>query len=119
MRAGRHAFLGSSRPWAWRLAAHGQAWTLHGQGWLGQAIARHLWSETVPECKGRGDAGHSLLDPWQHVVLEHWSSGRRHGIRLFRVLQRNGYRGSYPTLARYLQRLRAAQATVLAHKSAR
>ena len=55
---------------------------------------------------------------WHHVVLEHWSSGRRHGRRLFRMLQKDGYRASYPTFARYLQCLRAAQATVLAHKPA-
>jgi len=57
-----------------------------------------------------------VLDPWQHVVLEHWNNGRRHGRRLFRTLQKDGYRGSYPTLARYLQRLRAAQGTVAARK---
>ncbi len=81
-----------------RSAAHRQVWTLNGQGWSGQAIARHLGisrstvfplgallrsrhlrSETFPERKGRGDAGHSLLDPWHYVVLEHWKNGRRHG----------------------------------------
>ena len=36
--------------------------------------------------------------------------------RLFRTLQKDGYRGSYPTLARYLQRLRAAQGTGAARK---
>ncbi len=49
-------------------------WTLRRQGWSGQVIARHLGislstvfrhlrSEVFPERKGRGDAGHSLLDP--------------------------------------------------------
>jgi transposase len=71
---------------------------------------------TDTERKDRRDAGHSLLDPWQHVVLEHWNNGRRHGRRLFRTLQQDGYRGSYPTLARYLQRLHAAQGTVAARK---
>ena len=110
-----------------RLAAHEQAWELRGQGYSGQAIARHLGisrstvfrhlrSEVFPERKGRRDAGHSVLDPWQHVVLEHWNNGRRHGRRLFRTLQKDGYRGSYPTLARYLQRLRAAQGTVVVRK---
>ena len=56
---------------------------------------------------------------WQHVVLEHWNSGRRHGRQMFRMLQTDGYRGSYPTLARYLQRLRAAQETVAARKPAK
>jgi len=113
-----------------RMAAHERVWELRGQGYSGQVIARHLGisrstvfrhlrSETFPERKGRGDAGHSLLDPWQHVVFEHWNSGRHHGRQLFRTLQQNGYRGSYPTLARYLQRLRAAQETVAAHKLAK
>jgi transposase len=105
-------------------------WELRGQGYSGQAIARHLGisrstvfrylrSEVFPERKRRRDAGHSVLDPWQHVVLEHWNNGRRHGRRLFRTLQKDGYRGSYPTLARYLQRLRAAQGTVPVRKPAK
>jgi len=113
-----------------RVAVHEQIWTLRGQGWSRQVIARHLGisrstvfrhlrSEVFPERHGRGDAGHSLLDLWQHVVLEHWNSGRRHGRRLFRMLQTDGYRGSYPTLARYLQRLRTAQETVAARKPAK
>jgi len=113
-----------------RLAAHKRVWELRGQGYSGQAIARHLGisrstvfhhlrSEAFPERKDRADAGHSLLDPWQHVVLEHWNNGRRHGRQMFRTLQQNSYRGSYPTLARYLQRPRAAQGVVLARKPAR
>ncbi len=113
-----------------RLAAHEQVWMLRRQGWSGQAIARHLGisrstvfrhlrSEAFPERKGRGDAGHSLLDPWQDIVFEHWNSDRRHGRKLFRTLQNDGYRGSYPTLARYLQRLRVAQGIVLARKPAK
>jgi len=107
-----------------RAAAHEQVWALRSQGWSGQTIARHLGisrstvcrhlrSEAFPERKGRRDAGRSVLDPWQHVVLEHWNNGRR----LFRTLQKDGYRGSYPTLARYLQRLRAAQGTVATRKT--
>ena len=80
---------------------------------LGQAIARllgthystvfrHMRSEAFAERERRSDAGHSLLDPWQHVVFEHWNSGRRHGRQVFRALQQHGYRGVYPTLARYL-----------------
>jgi len=113
-----------------RVAVHEQIWTLRGQGWSRQVIARHLGisrstvirhlrSEVFPERKGRPDAGHSLLDPWQHIVFEHWNSGRRHGRQMFRMLQTDGYRGSYPTLARYLQRLRAAQETVAARKPAK
>ena len=107
-----------------RVAAHGQVWTLHRQGRSGQAIARHLGisratvfrhlrTEVFPERKGRRDAGQSLLDPWRKAVLEYWNNGHRRGRRLFRALQKDGYRGSYPTLARYLQRLRAAHESVM------
>ena len=113
-----------------RATAHEPVWALRSQGWSGQVIARHLGisratvfrnlrSEVFPERKDRRDAGHSLLDPWQHVVFEHWNNGRRHGRWLFRTLQNDGYQGSYPTLARYLQRLRAAPGTVAARKPAK
>src|SRR4051812_29420127 len=38
-----------------------------------------------------------------------WNAGCRNSRRLFHEIQRQGYRGSYPTLARYTQRLRQAQ----------
>ncbi len=109
-----------------RLAAHGQVWVLHRQGWPGWVIAghlgisrttvfRYLHSEAFPERKDRSDGGRSRVDPWQHVVLEHWNAGRRHGRWLFRTLQQqHGYQGSYATLARYLRRLRATAGTVAA-----
>ena len=113
-----------------RAAAHEQVWALRGQGWSGRVIARHLGisratvfrnlrSEVFPERKIRRGTGRSLLDPWQHVVFEHWNNGHRHGRQLFSTLQKEGYRGSYPTLARYLQRLRAAQGTVPVRKPAK
>ena len=106
-----------------RLARHGQVWALYRQGWSGEKIARHLGigrattyrflrNEVFPERKGRSDAGRSRLDPWRHVVLEHWDGDRRNSPSLFRTLQQHGYRGSYPTLVRYLRRLRAAQRSV-------
>ena len=105
-----------------RATIHEQVWALRSQGWSGRVIARHLGisratvfrnlrSEVFPERKRRRGTGRSLLDPWQHVVFEHWNNGHRHGRQLFSILQKDGYRGSYPTLARYLQRLRAAQGT--------
>jgi transposase len=103
-----------------RLARYQQIWALHRDGWSGDAIARHLGighstvgralrHETFPERRGRSDAGRSLLDPWKPVILERWNAGCRHSRRLFREIRDQGYRGSYPTLARYTQRLRQAQ----------
>jgi transposase len=103
-----------------RMARYQQVWNLHREGWPGHAIARHLGlgrstvvrylRHTVfPERKGRSDVGRSLLDPWKPLLLKRWNAGQRDGRRLFRELQGRGYRGSYPTLARYTQRLRLAQ----------
>jgi len=101
-----------------RKAQHEQVWALYRQGWPGDKIGpplgisrstvyRHLRSESFPARRTRRDAGHSRLDPWQSVVLEHWNNGRRDGRKLFGALRRLGYRGSYATLTRYLRRFRA------------
>ena len=103
-----------------RLAKYQQVWALHRVGWSGEAIARHLGisrrtvvrylrHETFPERRERSDAGRSRLDRWKPIVLERWNAGCRNSRRLFHEIQRQGYRGSYPTLARYTQRLRQAQ----------
>jgi transposase len=110
-----------------RQTRHEQVWELHRQGWPARSIAHHLGlgcttvfrylrSEVFPERKNRNDRGRSRVDPWQQVVLAHWNAGRRQGRWLFHTLQQqHGYRGSYATLARYLQRLRAAEGTLAAH----
>jgi transposase len=108
-----------------RKAQHEQVWTLHRQGWSGdriglrlgisrRTVSRHLRSEAFPERRTRRDAGHSLIDPWQSVVLEHWNEGRRNGCTLLRDLQRLGYRGSYATLMYYLRRLKVLQGSAAA-----
>jgi transposase len=95
-------------------------WALHREGWSGAQIARqlglgrhtvlrYLRHKRFPERQRRSDTGHSVLDPWKPVILKRWNGGCRHSRRLFYELQRQGYRGSYPTVARYTQRLRQAQ----------
>ena len=110
-----------------RQARHEQVWALHRQGWPGHLIAQHLGigvttvfrnlrHEVFPERQKRNDGGRSRVDPWQGVVREHWNAGRRQGRWLFHTLQQqHGYRGSYPTLMRYLQRLRAAEEVLSTH----
>jgi len=103
-----------------RLAKYQQVWALHRDSWTGGAIARHLGlsrrtvirylrHETFPERRERSDAGRSRLNRWKPIILERWNAGCRNSRRLFHEIQRQGYRGSYPTLARYTQRLRQAQ----------
>ena len=111
-----------------RKAQHEQVWTLHRQGWSGdriglrlgisrRTVCRHLRSEASPERRMRRDAGHSRIDPWQSVVVEHWNEGRRNGRTLLRELQRLGYRGSYGTLMRYLRRLKVPQGSTVPNRS--
>ena len=104
-----------------RMARHARVWALRRQGWSGEKTAPHLGigrttvyrflrSQVFPERQAPSDAGRSLLDPWRRLVLEHWDGDRRSGPAVLRELQRHGYQGSCPTLARYLRRLRMAQA---------
>jgi transposase len=75
-------------------------------------VLRYLKHERFPERQGRSDAGRSrLLDAWKPLILERWNAGPRHSQRLFNELQRQGYQGSYATLARYTRCLRPAQAS--------
>jgi transposase len=103
-----------------RLATYEQVWTLHRQGWSPRAIAqqlgmgrwtvvRYLQAPTFPERKGRSDQGKSLLTPYKAYILKRWNAGCRDALQLFRAIRRHGYPGSYPTVARYAQRLRQAQ----------
>ena len=102
-----------------RVARHEQIWALRRQGWTGQAIAQQLWSakSTVfrylrsPTFAERTykRRGHSILNPYKDTVLQHWNRGCHDALQVFHLLQQQGYRGSYATVARYAQRLRQAQ----------
>jgi transposase len=98
---------------------HEQVWALRREGLAAEEIAgrlgvgratvfRHLRQERFPHLARRADAGRSSVDHWAHLVLARWNAGQRHGRRLYREVQEEGYRGSYSSLARYLKRLRQA-----------
>jgi transposase len=102
-----------------RLARHEQIWALRRQGWTGQAIAqqlgiakatvfRYLRSPTFAE-RTYKRRGHSILTPYKDLLLRHWNRGCHDALEVFHLLQQQGYRGSYATVARYAQRLRQAQ----------
>jgi transposase len=102
-----------------RVARHEQIWALRRQGWTGQAIAqqlrlakstvfRYLRSATFAERTYRR-RGQSILNPYKAPVLQLWNQGCHDALQVFHVLQQQGYRGSYVTVARYAQRLRQAQ----------
>jgi transposase len=103
-----------------RLETYEQVWALHRQGYTGYAIARqlrigkstvfrYLRTATFPERRGRSDRGRSVLDPYKPYLLSRWNAGCREALALFAELKGQGYPGSYPTVARYAQRLRQAQ----------
>jgi transposase len=103
-----------------RLALYEQVWALHRQGYTGYAMARqlrigkstvlrYLRTATFPERQGRSDRGRSVLDPYKPSLLSRWNAGCREALALFAELKDQGDPGSYPTVARYAQRLRQAQ----------
>jgi transposase len=103
-----------------RLATYEQVWALHRQGWSGEAIARqlgmgrttvfrYLHAPTFPERKGRADRGKSILNAYKDYLVQRWNAGCRDARQLWAELRHRGYRGSYPTIARYTHRLRQAQ----------
>jgi transposase len=72
-------------------------------------VVRYLQARTFPERKGRSETRQSLLTPYQEDILTRWNAGCREARQLFRAIQGQGYTGSYPTVARYVQRLCQAQ----------
>jgi transposase len=115
----RHAQVQAAHSRSRRLARHEQIWALRRQGWTGQAIAqqlrmgkttvfRYLRSPTFAE-RTYKRRGHSILNPYKALLLQHWNQGCHDARQVFQRLQQQGYRGSYATVARYAQRLRQAQ----------
>jgi transposase len=115
----RHAQRQAAHSRSRRLGRHEQIWALRRQGWTGQAIAqqlrigkstvfRYLRSPTFAE-RTYKRYGHSILNPYKDLLLQHWNQGCHDARQVFHRLQQQGYRGSYATVARYAQRLRQAQ----------
>jgi transposase len=102
-----------------RVVIHQQVWELRCQGLSGKAIAkklgigcttvfRYLRHSTFLERNGRSDRGHSKLDPYKDYLLEQWNQRCYDTKKLFEDIQKQGYSGSYDTVARYTRRLREA-----------
>ena len=71
-------------------------------------VFRYLRSPTFAE-RTYKQRGHSILNPYKDLLLQHWNQGCHDARQVFCLLQQQGYRGSYATVARYAQRLRQAQ----------
>ena len=74
-----------------------------------QHLSNYLRKPTFSDYKKPNRRHRSVLSPYTNYILERWNSGCLDTRRLFEEIQRQGYRGSYATVARYTQRLRQAQ----------
>jgi len=71
-------------------------------------VCRDLHAPPFPERQGRADRGKSVLNPYKDSLVQRWNAGCRDARQLCAELRQRGYRGSYPPVARYTQRLRQA-----------
>lgn len=78
-----------------------------------RTLQRYLSSPAFPERQGRSDKGRSLLNPYKPYLLQQYNQGRRQGKVLFREIQKQGYRGSYMTVSRYVRQMAQAQGVTL------
>ncbi len=71
-------------------------------------VFTYLASPEFPEWQPshRSFQPQSLLAPYQPYLLKQWNGGLRQTKRLFEEIVRQGYQGSYVTVARYTHRLR-------------
>lgn len=113
-----------------RLKAYQKVWQLHQQGWSSKAIAqkvglssrtvqRYLLTSSFPQRQERSDKGRSLLNPYKAYLLQQYNQGRKQVKTLLREIQNQGYKGSYQTVARYVQQLAQAQGVTLRQPSIR
>jgi transposase len=95
---------------------------LRRQGLSGKAIAkklgigvtsvfRYLRHPQFLERQGRSDRGRSKLDSYKDYILQQWNQNCCETAmtkKLFEDIKKQGYSGSYDTVARYIRRLRQA-----------
>lgn len=105
-----------------RLANYEQVHQLRQQGCQVKDIAHHLGmgertvftylaSPAFPEWQPspRRPAANSILTPYKPYLLEQWNVGQRQTKQLFEEIVKQGYTGTYKTVAKYTHQLRQAQ----------
>jgi transposase len=102
---------------AQRLEKYEQTHALRQQGHQIKDIAHHLGigkrtvytylsHPTFPEWQPSIRQRSSELDPYKPYLLEQWIDTQPQARRLFEEIQKQGYRGNYERVARYIQPLR-------------
>jgi transposase len=100
-----------------RLEKYEQTHALREQGYRVKDIAYHLGigvrtvytylsAATFPERQPTIRQQGSGLERYKSYVQQQWHLGNRQTKALFQDIQQQGYKGSYPTLARFTQQLR-------------
>jgi transposase len=100
-----------------RLEKYEQTHALRKQGYRVKDIAHHLGiglrtvytylsAATFPERQPTIRQQGSGLEAYKPYLQQQWRLGNRQTKALFQDIQQQGYKGSYPTLARFTQRLR-------------
>ncbi|MGI0486373.1 ISL3 family transposase [Pantanalinema rosaneae CENA516] len=115
-----------------RLANYEQVHQLRQQGVKVVDIAHHLGmgertvftylaSPEFPEWQPYPPrrSSESILTPYMPYLLEQWHAGQRQAKELFGQIQRQGYRGSYKTVAKYTHQLRQTQRQQLSPQEGR
>ncbi len=105
-----------------RLFNYEQVHKLRQQGFQVKDIAHHLGmgertvftylaSPAFPEWKPspKRPASHSILTSYKPYLSEQWNAGQRQTKQLFEAIVRQGYEGTYKTVAKYTHQLRQAQ----------
>jgi transposase len=110
------------------LAKYEQTHALREQGYRIKDIAHHLGigvrtvytylsAATFPERQPTVRQQGSGLEGYKSYLQQQWQLGNRQTKALFQDIQKQGYRGSYPTLARFTQQLRQLEPTTPAPES--
>jgi transposase len=100
-----------------RLEKYEQTHALREQGYRVKDIAYHLGigirtvytylsAATFPERQPTIRQQGSGLEAYKPYIQQQWCLGNRQTKALFQEIQQQGYKGSYPTLARFTQQLR-------------
>jgi transposase len=78
----------------------------HHLGIGGRTVYTYLAAATFPERQPTVRSFSSGLEAYEPYLQQQWRLGRQQTTVLFQELQQQGYKGSYPTVARFTQQLR-------------
>lgn len=91
----------------------------HHLGMGERTVARYLATPAFPEWQPQKRQCWSQLDKYKPELLKQWNSGLRSTKELYKLIQQQGYRGSYPTVARYTHQLKQRQRSQLSQEEGR